>query len=491
MLHVAQQLASYGRNGDTELVHMTRGEVQGLRTLARAAGTEITKNPHTGLPEAFNLMSLLPVAAAFIPGVGPMASMAIGAGIGAMTNKNSPLMGAISGGLGGYGGSNLAGALGGMGEGALASQGMNAATTSAMAAPPADLAAAGTSAASSAMQAAPQNPALFGDYGESIANVGAQNPQQAFRAAEGAYQNTVTGGSGAWDTAMRGAKDAPLMDKLQAVDTSQLGGLATMKNVKDIALPIYGSMAMSPQNKDVPSPWGDNGSQWEGQLWNDQRGGPYAYMPSGIQRSKAVRKYATGGRPTSVGAFAGLSRPTNMAQMMMAQRQYAIPMPQQRPSGLPGMRYTPQRPYEQQAFVQPQIQRINQQPAIDSMNAQIAAQNAPVQAVQDPGGTGGDGSGGGSGGYAGGGLTGIGQYLRGPGDGMSDDIPATVGDTGEGIRVAASEYVVPADVVSHLGNGSSEAGAQVLDAMGARVRKARTGNSAQGRQINPTKYTPA
>jgi hypothetical protein len=90
-----------------------------------------------------------------------------------------------------------------------------------------------------------------------------------------------------------------------------------------------------------------------------------------------------------------------------------------------------------------------------------------------------------------GGIASVGQYLRGPGDGMSDHIPAQVGGPGgQQIRVAANEYVVPADVVSHLGNGSSDAGARVLDSMGAKVRKARTGNPKQGKQINPGKFMP-
>ena len=73
---------------------------------------------------------------------------------------------------------------------------------------------------------------------------------------------------------------------------------------------------------------------------------------------------------------------------------------------------------------------------------------------------------------------------------MSDDIDATVHDTGEGIRVAANEFVIPADVVSHLGNGSSDAGAKILEEMGARVRAARTGNPKQGKQINASKFLP-
>jgi hypothetical protein len=83
-----------------------------------------------------------------------------------------------------------------------------------------------------------------------------------------------------------------------------------------------------------------------------------------------------------------------------------------------------------------------------------------------------------------------GGYLDGPGDGMSDSIPATIADK-QPARLADGEFVVPADVVSHLGNGSTKAGAQRLYEMMDKVRKARTGTTKQGRQINPNKYMPA
>lgn len=374
MRHVAQQLANYGRNGDTTLVHMSDGEVEGLRALARSAGTDLTINPHTGLPEAFNLMSLLPMAAGFIPGVGPMAAMALGAGIGAATNSKNPLMGAISGGLGGYGGSNLIGSIGGLGEGAMTSQLTGQAAGQAMAAPTADLAAAGVQAGNAAAAAVPPGAAMA--------------PVDQFRGFEHAYQNTVTGGSGAGEAAAQTAAAASPWDKFSAgigrigEDPSSAGGLMTLENGKKIGMPLYGSIMTSPAMQAVRSAanGGDSGNEYEGELYYDTS---VPGFPGGMPRTRAVRKKAEGG------------------------------------------------------------------------------------------------------------LTSIGQYLRGPGDGMSDDIDATVHDTGEGIRVAANEYVVPADVVSHLGNGSSDAGAAVLDAMGARVRKARTGNPAQGKKINPDKFLPA
>ncbi len=65
-----------------------------------------------------------------------------------------------------------------------------------------------------------------------------------------------------------------------------------------------------------------------------------------------------------------------------------------------------------------------------------------------------------------------GRLLRGPGDGVSDDIPATIGDK-RPARLADGEFVVPARIVSELGNGSTEAGARKLYAMMDRVQKAR------------------
>ena len=97
---------------------------------------------------------------------------------------------------------------------------------------------------------------------------------------------------------------------------------------------------------------------------------------------------------------------------------------------------------------------------------------------------------------AGGGLADLGGYsdggrmLKGPGDGMSDNIPATIAGK-QPARLANEEFVVPADVVSHLGNGSSDAGAKQLYKMMDRVRQARTGQKKQGRQINPDKFMPA
>jgi hypothetical protein len=99
-------------------------------------------------------------------------------------------------------------------------------------------------------------------------------------------------------------------------------------------------------------------------------------------------------------------------------------------------------------------------------------------------------------GYAQGGLTALksggepGGYLDGAGDGMSDSIPATI-EGKQPARLADGEFVIPADVVSHIGNGSSKAGSKRLYAMLDKVRHARTGNKKQGKEIKAEKYLPA
>jgi len=121
-----------------------------------------------------------------------------------------------------------------------------------------------------------------------------------------------------------------------------------------------------------------------------------------------------------------------------------------------------------------------------------------------------DNSGGGGGGEANGGLMAMasggmaqqfnlggysdgGRLLRGPGDGVSDSIPATIGNK-RPARLADGEFVVPARIVSELGNGSTEAGARKLYAMMDRVQKARRGTVGKGRVAKNSrseKYLPA
>jgi hypothetical protein len=90
-----------------------------------------------------------------------------------------------------------------------------------------------------------------------------------------------------------------------------------------------------------------------------------------------------------------------------------------------------------------------------------------------------------------GGLMGLaqGRYLQGGTDGMADEIPAQIGED-QPAALSHGEFVIPADVVSHLGNGNSDAGAQKLYDMMDKIREARTGTKEQGKEINPDSFMP-
>ena len=96
---------------------------------------------------------------------------------------------------------------------------------------------------------------------------------------------------------------------------------------------------------------------------------------------------------------------------------------------------------------------------------------------------------GGQQGFAEGGYLGGGD-INVQGDGMSDDIPANI-DNEQPAALSEGEFVIPADVVSHIGNGSSEAGAKEFYGMMDRVRMARTGRKKQSPEIDPERFMPA
>ena len=95
-----------------------------------------------------------------------------------------------------------------------------------------------------------------------------------------------------------------------------------------------------------------------------------------------------------------------------------------------------------------------------------------------------------------GGIASLGMYsdggrlLKGPGDGTSDSIPATIGQKRQPARLADGEFVVDARTVSELGNGSTDAGAKKLYAMMDRVHSARK-KADRGQNTKADKYLPA
>lgn len=89
-----------------------------------------------------------------------------------------------------------------------------------------------------------------------------------------------------------------------------------------------------------------------------------------------------------------------------------------------------------------------------------------------------------------GGIADAGRYLQGKTDGMADEIETSI-DGEQPALLSHGEFVIPADVVSHLGNGNSEAGAEKLYSMMDKIRQARTGTKEQGKEINADKFLAA
>ena len=166
----AKHLAKKGRNGDSMLVHMTPREVAGLAALARANGQELTINPETGLPEAFNLKSLLPMiagAALTATGIGaPLGAALLGSGAsaaaagalgsslivgGGTALATGSLEKGLTAGLGAYGGAGLASSVMSAGTGALQAGATSAANSGNLA----GIAGTGADAATMTANAAP------------------------------------------------------------------------------------------------------------------------------------------------------------------------------------------------------------------------------------------------------------------------------------------------------------------------------------------------
>jgi len=141
------------------------------------------------------------------------------------------------------------------------------------------------------------------------------------------------------------------------------------------------------------------------------------------------------------------------------------------PAAAPTPKYTAEKP----AIAMPWSKRDTTTAATTSTPASGVASLAPVPTAQSVLGMA-------SGGKAP-------RYLRGHTDGMADKIPSSI-DGKQKAALSHGEFVIPADVVSHLGNGNSDAGAQKLYQMMAKVRQARTGNPNQGKRINPNKFMP-
>lgn len=506
--HAAQHLAAQGRGPDTTLVHMTPGEVRGLQQLAMANGGSLTINPQTGLPEAGFLSSILPtvIGAGLMAATGGAAApavlggmsmpMAIGLGVGGLQfARTGSLQKGLMAGLGAYGGAGLGAGLMGAGTGAISAE------TGSSAVQAAEKLAAENAAKTQALQQASLD--QLGKQAmtpQAIENIAAQ--QSAFNAAKAAPQELLSAAEK--DIAAQSA----IKDKLAsttAFDKLGAGAKYAVNNPSDFmkqmgggsSLLRTGLMAAAPMLAETTKQPEIKLDQTPADKMVYNAGRPMDAAGQPITPMPDVPEYGAGlgqdfGRQQNYFPYAGYTTP------VVGQKRFAAetttPMPSYAAGGMPveemskanalGMNTGyPQADITGHAYATasqtPISQNVVQGTAdtgVNRMTGQMLAKGGISDAYYNLGG------------YSDGG-----RLLRGPGDGVSDSIPAVIGKR-QPARLADGEFVVPARIVSELGNGSTEAGARKLYGMMDRVQKARGKTVGKGRVAKNTradKYLPA
>lgn len=442
----AQHLASRGRGPDTQLVHMAPQEVAGLQALARAAGGTLTVNPETGLAEAGFLKRLLPTiigAGLAATGIGaPMAAMLVGGGTAVATGD---IRKGLMAGLGAYGGAGLGAGL----NAAAATAGQGA---TALTAPVEGLTAVGGQSVSQAANA------IGGNLGSSLAGLdtGVSQALQATGAAAPAAQ-----------AAQAASQAMPAGFEVFNATPTNFGAFGEAPLQAAVTPPIDSSF--SANYAMAPKALGVAPTTPEPSVFSKVRTGLQALRtPQG--RDAFIGKAATkDSEATGVGGYGGLAR-SGLAALspMMTTEPPAAP----KGSGPNPYRYR----FEQEFPEGPNTDGSAE--ALQYRGSYVPyADGGPVQGMSDRNealtlmANGGQQ-------FAAGGMSHLGDYsdggrlLKGPGDGVSDSIPATIADK-RPARLADGEFVVPARIVSELGNGSTEAGARKLYAMMDRVQNAR------------------
>ena len=478
----AQHLASKGRGPDTHLVHMAPSEVAGLQALARAHGGSLTLNPHTGLPEAGFLSNLLPmVIGAGITAAtgGAAAPWMIGLGMGGLeTLRTGSLSKGLMAGLGAYGGAGLGAGLMGAGEAAMSAG-------SAAAAAPAELAATQAAQAQNAVTslglpssaAEGIGSASFAPQMSANQIAGITPPvagpasTTAFTAGAAPVSNVATA-----TPLPSAAADATGFQKMRA-GLGNLGAMANMDTAK------YGLAALT------PSLMQQNQAKYQGSGPNpyeytyDYKTGQYTRVPTGTRDAMPATPpmfMASGGTVDEMSARnAAMTLMADGGQMYAGGGQISLQGTFTPAGGDTGGQFgqAPANGYQPMGAgggLDPRAIAANPQ-GFQNYMAQMQQREAMM-----PGSTMLTQR------MAGGGVSHLGDYsdggrlLRGPGDGVSDSIPATIADK-RPARLADGEFVVPARIVSELGNGSTEAGARKLYSMMDRIQKARSKTTGKDR----------
>jgi hypothetical protein len=437
---LAQGLASLGRHGDSMLMHVSPSEVAGLKAVGAMTGHKIHTNPHTGMPEAFDFgdffTSLIPTGVGFLLG-GP-AGAAMGFEKGSMM---APVIGGMAAGAAVAGAKGedplmggLMGGLGGYGGGNLAgsvgkmgANALNAPLNTEMAKRAAEQTAGGYA------------PTLGG-----TGNVGMASTFQNQLGGAGAAANVLPSqiAPQSYEALKEGVSQFASDPFGKGYDAFKAAGGSGMQ----LAAPL-GMAALSGASEDM-YPEADLSLEEKRKAEENKYRDPRTGLLNLAQASPGLRLMATGGTVN-----------TNSSTISSG--------------GIQDLYGTNDQTTGTQNLSKDGY-------GIGRLNT-LAAEGSRAKAADTFYAMGGPIA------FAKGGHQG---YLNGDGDGMSDSIPATI-EGKQPARLADGEFVIPADVVSHIGNGSSKAGSKQLYAMLDRIRKARTGHTKQGKEIKPRKYMPA
>jgi hypothetical protein len=527
--NTAHYLKSKGRNDDTELVHMTKGEVQALKGLAAKHGGSLTTNPETGLPEAGFLGSILPMvagvaAAAFAPELLPLIAGGVGVADYAMTGSITK---GLMAGLSAYGAGGIGEGLGEIGEAA---------------APVGDVTAESEANAANWGSADTTGKAVLQDVPKP------SNFQNMVTGAGNVFSSAPAAGSFLTSNATNLAMAASplLMDSLSnnrsTVPTATTSGSTNPYGLKTLSPNFQGTFpnqpnpayqahypnyVQTPYNAQTGTPAtqspgstiyaADGGLMQSGPDRTDFMGGgaypmsqqttPHyatpSQMPTSAQAAMASYEPNTNpltGEPTgfAAGGIASYSGEYGSVVAMNEATQdlenlYGHRPIMSTPTPNVGIYQDTDPNTKNLSPYEAALYRIKQKasaaglgkdavnlPAASTTYGKISPDSTPDTTDMASGGITSLGS------YAAGGNP---RLLKGPGDGMSDSIPANIGGK-QPARLADGEFVVPADVVSHLGNGSTDAGAKRLYSMMDNIRRARTGRKKQAPAVKPDKYLP-
>ena len=521
--HAAQHLADKGRGTDTELVHMSKNEIKGLQTLAESKGGSLTINPHTGLVEAGFLENMLPMvigAGLAATGVGaPMAALMVGGGYGLATGSMEK---GLMAGLGAYGGAGLGAGLAEAGaqtvaQGAGETAGNAAVKEAAIQGangPITNIAEAGKSVGTPGGLNPTQYSDLASTYSNAYAPAAVTPPNPSF-AQNLDYMSKGLPQAGSVIASSPGTALAAAMPLLQPTQQKMPGQGGQDQYDQELAKyrlspNFHGSTPVQPNpyykanytqyaagGGLMDSSYAPGGPVEQMANQNNVMGGPNNMYP---QSQQEHTQFATPTQmPTSAevvdsgydprtNAYTGQMNFASGGIAKFANKGLADMSPLPESVGVPrtGIYHdTDVDTAKKDAWTAAQL-RLGKaykganlkQPDMPKTSVKGLGDVPDVEAA------GGGLMSGHLGSYSDGG-----RMLKGPGDGMSDSIPATISGK-RPARLADGEFVVPADVVSHLGNGSTDAGAKKLYGMMDNIRKARTGKKKQAPAVKADKFLP-